>query len=812
MDMKSTLLVLSAIAFPMLSIGQNFAERISLNLSDSLVFDDVEVADIDNDSLLDIILFARGSAGQTSIFMLANKGANSMEFAGQFRTNMIEESHHLTDIDGDNQVDVIISGEREGEPLTTIFLNRGNFDFGGTLLAGLKGTLVRLADLDGDGSREFLLSGNSEGVPFVRILRNTSSRWKVVHDSIAVHASALEVFDFDADNKTDFFVSGIDEKGDPVSHVFINQGGFYFSREAIGPPLAGITSRGDLNHDGLFDIMLWGKDAAGNNVLRTLLNGGSGFYVEDSLMTANASEVIIADFDSDGRADLHFFGVHSNGDTLNIISRNYISDTIAHSYVHRQTVGDFDRDGNLDMVQLRRRAGVSSVALLENMNPVKNLPPAAPEKANSARIFNRIFLSWNIASDDHTPVASLTYDLSIHVADKNLVPGEFDLLHERRLLVSHGNNTTQRYALVRDAEAGPFYFLIQSVDNSYHAGKGGVCKGAGGGGSGGIACADDTETVYMDACSDELLTLNTEFSAEWFSFSEGFLGETRSLSFSLQYTDTLFSVESTEDACARIKVYVIQVSQVVKKVTDSTVYVCEGETIHLGVESHWMNTQWSSSIRGPLSEGDSIDYIFSIPDTVTVAMSNGTGCEIERRTILKLSKPQIDVTPEAYQILKGQSVRLNAAGGSVYEWTPLAGLDDPTSSSPVASPLRTTEYVVTVKDSLGCQVTGSITVIVEETAFIPNLFTPNNDGSNDVLKIYGLGAAREFSFTVFNREGNQVFHTKSISDAMNIGWNGTFRGADVPAGVYYWNVTGLTDSGKGLQLNGKNSGSIVLLR
>jgi gliding motility-associated-like protein len=103
-------------------------------------------------------------------------------------------------------------------------------------------------------------------------------------------------------------------------------------------------------------------------------------------------------------------------------------------------------------------------------------------------------------------------------------------------------------------------------------------------------------------------------------------------------------------------------------------------------------------------------------------------------------------------------------------------------------------------------------VIVEETAFVPNLFTPNNDGSNDALKIYGLGAAREFSFTIFNREGNQVFHTNSVSDAVNIGWNGTLRGADLPAGVYYWRVSGRGDSGKGLQLNGKSSGSIVLLR
>ena len=195
-----------------------------------------------------------------------------------------------------------------------------------------------------------------------------------------------------------------------------------------------------------------------------------------------------------------------------------------------------------------------------------------------------------------------------------------------------------------------------------------------------------------------------------------------------------------------------------------------------------------------------------------VVVADGGGCEITRKTILNLSKPEIEVTPEAFQIMKGESVRLNATGGNTFEWRPATGLDDPYSPTPLATPDRTTEYVVVVRDSLGCEATGGITVIVEETAFIPNLFTPNNDGSNDVLKIYGLGSAREFSFTIYNREGVRVYQTSNISDAVSMGWNGTSRGVDLPAGVYFWKVSGQTDSGKSLLLNGKHSGSFVLLR
>ena len=89
---------------------------------------------------------------------------------------------------------------------------------------------------------------------------------------------------------------------------------------------------------------------------------------------------------------------------------------------------------------------------------------------------------------------------------------------------------------------------------------------------------------------------------------------------------------------------------------------------------------------------------------------------------------------------------------------------------------------------------------------------PNNDGSNDVLKIYGLGSAREFSFTIYNREGIRVYQTSNVPEAVGMGWDGTSRGVDLPAGVYFWEVNGHTDSGKRLLLNGKHSGSIVLLR
>ena len=503
------------------------------------------------------------------------------------------------------------------------------------------------------------------------------------------------------------------------------------------------------------------------------------------------------------------FGLLAANDTLNLNLRNNDADTLVHKNVVTQRFGDFDRDGDLDLLQLLSSTNGNGIVLYENVNSVKNLPPGRPFNPVVATIFNRLFMYWEKPEDDHTPVASLTYDVSLQSTEKDLVTGQFDLFNGRRLLVSHGNNGTTNYALIRMKQPGSVNFSIQAVDNAFHAGPDGVCSGSGGAGSG--ACSD-IETVNIEACKNEIISLIADAGALWFSFAEGFLAETSMLNFNVQQADTVFSMLQQGSACAFIKVYTINTPPTLTKISDTIDYVCEGDLLRLEVEPDWPQVEWISASKGFLSNEDTLQYVVSLPDTVKVKLSDGMGCNIQRNTILQISKPVIDVAHDAYQIMKGESVHLSVTEGAAYSWIPASGLSDPHTSNPIASPLRTTEYLVTVKDSIGCSAAAQIIVVVEETAFIPNLFTPNQDGKNDALKIYGLGQVTNFSFSIYNRGGNPVYDTKDISEAVNNGWNGTARGIQQPAGVYYWMVNGETGGGKRLQLNGKNSGSIVLVR
>ncbi len=134
-----------------------------------------------------------------------------------------------------------------------------------------------------------------------------------------------------------------------------------------------------------------------------------------------------------------------------------------------------------------------------------------------------------------------------------------------------------------------------------------------------------------------------------------------------------------------------------------------------------------------------------------------------RDTIVSELTSELDVTPKGY----------------AYLWTPTAGLSNPESDNPIANPDTTTTYTVAVFDPLvpNCVVERNFKVLVEELfceepyLFLPNTFTPNDDGVNDELLLYGK-YIEEMNLQIFNRWGELVFES---NDQQN-GWDGTYDG------------------------------------
>ncbi len=140
-------------------------------------------------------------------------------------------------------------------------------------------------------------------------------------------------------------------------------------------------------------------------------------------------------------------------------------------------------------------------------------------------------------------------------------------------------------------------------------------------------------------------------------------------------------------------------------------------------------------------------------------------------------KVEAAVTPSNYKffILAKQPFKLvtkTDPGYVQYNWNPIIFLDKPNQPNPTFIGDKSIDYTLMRTDTItSCTVTDEYEVIVSTQVFVnlPNAFTPNNDGLNDVLKVeYSLGVGSDFNYRIFNRWGKLLFQTKDI----NKGWDG----------------------------------------
>ncbi len=154
----------------------------------------------------------------------------------------------------------------------------------------------------------------------------------------------------------------------------------------------------------------------------------------------------------------------------------------------------------------------------------------------------------------------------------------------------------------------------------------------------------------------------------------------------------------------------------------------------------------------------------------------------------------------------GESVVLTGTNALKYSWSPNYNISSLTNPKVTVNPFQTTQYILTGYNSKMCYSTDTINVIVIEDCgdmFVPNAFSPNGDGNNDVLMVRGI-CLETMTFMIFNRWGEKVFETTDIS----VGWDGTYHGDKMNSAVFVYRLEGKTYSGKGFSAKG----NITLIR
>jgi gliding motility-associated-like protein len=222
---------------------------------------------------------------------------------------------------------------------------------------------------------------------------------------------------------------------------------------------------------------------------------------------------------------------------------------------------------------------------------------------------------------------------------------------------------------------------------------------------------------------------------------------------------------------------------------------------------YWHFDSDTSTIKNP-----SYTFTSTGTHTVTLLVSNGNCLDSIQRPVYINPLPSVSFSNVVMchdSVQFAQTATVSPGGISSYTWS----FGDNTNAM-VANPLHiypdSGAYIVnlTLRSDSGCvssamdtvhvkKCSDDNTVVIGEPA-VPTGFTPNGDGSNDILFVKG-GPFNRLDFRVFNEWGNEIFH----STEQTTGWDGKFRGSPQAVGRYIWTVNGELIDGKAFKMAGE---------
>jgi len=212
--------------------------------------------------------------------------------------------------------------------------------------------------------------------------------------------------------------------------------------------------------------------------------------------------------------------------------------------------------------------------------------------------------------------------------------------------------------------------------------------------------------------------------------------------------------------------------------------LCQGESINILASTGnpidpIIDYDWSPD--SIIISGDGTNNITVNPTTsqyIYLTAISTNGCIINDSVYITVTPvpPPITAFVDLDTVAFGSSTGVHVTPMNLtYQWQPAADLSNPNGSNPIATPSKigANYYIVPT----GCET---------PDIFIPNAFTPNRDGNNDLFKVRTINLT-EITLRVYDRWGEKVFETNNI----NAGWDGTYKGKDLDPDVYVYYLTAL---------------------
>jgi gliding motility-associated-like protein len=319
--------------------------------------------------------------------------------------------------------------------------------------------------------------------------------------------------------------------------------------------------------------------------------------------------------------------------------------------------------------------------------------------------------------------------------------------------------------------------------------------------------------------------------------------------------------------------------------------ICRGESVQLQAGG---GTRYEWTPAAGLSDPGVANPVASPTENTryTVRVTNAFGCVSEDTLRINVSQPfTVTASPEQ-NVCAGERVTLNAAGAVRYQWFPAQGLSNPNIANPQAGPSATTtyrvvgygadncftdtaevrvnviplptvfagsdtiigvaeplqlrpqvsadvrsyawtpstflsctncptptttpttpiQYRITVSNAFGCSASDDISITLRcspDDVFIPNTFTPNGDGTNDLFYPRGRGVRTVEFLRIYNRWGEMVYERKGFAlNDRTAAWDGTYKGERLASGVFVYTTRMICENNEVIELKG----SIMIAR
>jgi hypothetical protein len=417
--------------------------------------------DYNNDGLLDAFLVGgQGSETETAA-LYKNNGNNSFtEIPMDDFFKLTRGSAAFIDYDNDGNLDLLVTGGMMGMPIALLYRNSGSpkYEFNEVISAAeilppisIEGNdhnprVIYAFDYNNDGWTDIIMNGSAGDEPWkeqgrvVALFKNNQGTFEHQEKPVngtenfrPLNGGALCVGDVNRDGYADLIASGYADGGvESVTDLYINKGDGTFYKWADSQQTFTGHQQGDnffidVNNDGWMDIIEIGRD---------LHNSWAGFgnlYLNNQNLTftkltrdvtglpGGQAVVSVGDINNDGWTDLFAAGwetgakfMYNNGDTTFTAASLPATESARGGF---DNFVDINNDNTLDFTILGYVDNVGFYNAMYKNDRGAGIPtnnaPSAPTNVKVIRENDKYILSWDSASDDHTPQNAIRYNVSV---------------------------------------------------------------------------------------------------------------------------------------------------------------------------------------------------------------------------------------------------------------------------------------------------------------------------------------------------------------------------------------------------------------